>query len=102
MLLGHWGTTPGQNFIYVHLNRVIRKYDLGHDLYVADRGTADPAVVGNTYLEGTYSEVYPDITRTRTGCGSCFDSFHFPAEFRAMCRRSARDRFTRAASSAIR
>ncbi len=56
MLLGHWGTTPGQNFIYVHLNRVIKKYDLDM-IYVSGSGHGGPAVVANTYLEGTYSEV---------------------------------------------
>ena len=61
MLLGHWGTTPGQNFIYVHLNRIIKKYDLNM-IYVSGPGHGGPAVVGNTYLEGTYSEIYPDIS----------------------------------------
>ena len=59
-LLGHWGTTPGQNFIYVHLNRVIKKHDLNM-IYVAGPGHGGPGVVANTYLEGTYSEVYPDV-----------------------------------------
>ncbi len=59
MLLGHWGTTPGQNFIYAHLNRVIRKYDLDM-IYVSGPGHGGPAVVANTYLEGTYSEIYPE------------------------------------------
>jgi hypothetical protein len=59
MLLGHWGTTPGQNFIYVHLNRVIKQYDLDM-IYVSGPGHGGPAVVGNTYLEGTYSEIYPE------------------------------------------
>src|SRR5437660_6376383 len=58
-LLGHWGTTPGQNFIYVHLNRVIRKFDLNM-IYISGPGHGGPAVVANVYLEGTYSEVYPD------------------------------------------
>ena len=62
MLLGHWGTTPGQNFIYVHLNRVIKKYDLDM-IYVSGPGHGGPAVVGNTYLEGTYSEIYPNISQ---------------------------------------
>ena len=62
MLLGHWGTTPGQNFIYVHLNRVIKKYDLDM-IYVSGPGHGGPAVVGNTYLEGTYSEIYPHISQ---------------------------------------
>jgi xylulose-5-phosphate/fructose-6-phosphate phosphoketolase len=61
-LLGHWGTTPGLNFIYVHLNRVIKKYDLNM-IYIAGPGHGGPALVANTYLEGTYSEVYPDISQ---------------------------------------
>ena len=60
MRLGHWGTTPGQNFIYAHLNRVIQKYDLDM-VYVSGPGHGGPAVVANTCLEGTYSEVCPDI-----------------------------------------
>ena len=66
MLLGHWGTTPGQNFIYAHLNRVIKKYDLDM-IYVSGPGHGGPAVVGNTYLEGTYSEVYPNISQDEAG-----------------------------------
>ena len=59
LVVGHWGTTPGQNFIYVHLNRVIKKYDLDM-FYIAGPGHGGPALVGNTYLEGTYSEIYPE------------------------------------------
>ena len=77
MLLGHWGTTPGQNFIYVHLNRVIKKYDLDM-IYVSGPGHGGPAVVGNTYLEGTYSEVYPDISRDEAGLRKLFRQFSFP------------------------
>jgi hypothetical protein len=66
LLLGHWGTTPGQNFIYAHLNRVIKKYDLDM-IYVAGPGHGGPALVANTYLEGTYSEVYPDISQDEAG-----------------------------------
>ena len=62
MLLGHWGTTPGQNFIYVHLNRVIKRYDLD-TIFVSGPGHGGPAAVGNTYLEGTYSEIYPHISQ---------------------------------------
>src|SRR3984885_14836555 len=65
-LLGHWGTTPGQNFIYVHLNRVIQSHDLNM-IYVSGPGHGGPALVANTYLEGTYSEVYPNITRDEAG-----------------------------------
>ncbi|HUZ18945.1 MAG TPA: phosphoketolase family protein [Acidimicrobiales bacterium] len=77
MLLGHWGTTPGQNFIYVHLNRVIRKYDLDM-IYVSGPGHGGPAVVGNTYLEGTYSEIYPDISQDEAGLQKLFKQFSFP------------------------
>jgi len=77
MLLGHWGTTPGQNFIYVHLNRIIKKYDLDM-FYVAGPGHGGPALVGNTYLEGTYSEIYPDITRDEEGLKKLFTQFSFP------------------------
>src|SRR3954454_722030 len=61
-LLGHWGTTPGQNFIYVHLNRLIVEHDLDM-IYISGPGHGGPALVANTYLEGAYSEVYPTVTR---------------------------------------
>ena len=77
MLLGHWGTTPGQNFIYVHLNRVIGKYDLDM-IYVCGPGHGGPAVVGNTYLEGTYSEIYPHISQDEAGLQKLFRQFSFP------------------------
>jgi xylulose-5-phosphate/fructose-6-phosphate phosphoketolase len=77
LLLGHWGTTPGQNFIYVHLNRVIKKYDLDM-IYVSGPGHGGPAVVANTYLEGTYSEIYPDISRDEDGLRKLFVQFSFP------------------------
>jgi xylulose-5-phosphate/fructose-6-phosphate phosphoketolase len=77
ILLGHWGTTPGQNFIYVHLNRVIKKYDLDM-IYVSGPGHGGPAVVANTYLEGTYSEVYPDISQDEAGLQKLFFQFSFP------------------------
>jgi xylulose-5-phosphate/fructose-6-phosphate phosphoketolase len=77
MLIGHWGTTPGQNFIYVHLNRVIKKYDLDM-IYVCGPGHGGPAVVGHTYLEGTYSEVYPEISRDEAGLRKLFKQFSFP------------------------
>jgi xylulose-5-phosphate/fructose-6-phosphate phosphoketolase len=77
MLLGHWGTTPGQNFIYVHLNRVIKKYDLDM-IYVSGPGHGGPAVVGNTYLEGTYSEIYPNISQDVAGLRKLFLQFSFP------------------------
>ena len=71
MLLGHWGTTPGQNFIYVHLNRAIKKHDLDM-IYVSGPGHGGPAVVGNTYLEGTYSEIYPNISQDEVGLRKLF------------------------------
>ena len=77
MLLGHWGTTPGQNFIYVHLNRIIKKYDLNM-IYVSGPGHGGPALVGSTYLEGTYSEVYPHISQDEEGLKKLFTQFSFP------------------------
>ncbi|HQZ39911.1 MAG TPA: phosphoketolase family protein [Vicinamibacterales bacterium] len=77
MVLGHWGTTPGQNFIYVHLNRIITKYDLDM-IYISGPGHGGPAVVANTYLEGTYSEIYPDISHDEAGLRKLFLQFSFP------------------------
>jgi xylulose-5-phosphate/fructose-6-phosphate phosphoketolase len=77
MLIGHWGTTPGQNFIYTHLNRVIGKYDLDM-IYVCGPGHGGPAVVSHTYLEGTYSEVYPVISQDEAGLQRLFKQFSFP------------------------
>ncbi len=77
MLLGHWGTTPGQNFIYVHLNRIIKEYDLNM-VYVSGPGHGGPAVVANTYLEGSYTEVYPDISQDEAGLQKLFKQFSFP------------------------
>src|SRR5580700_2529609 len=77
MLLGHWGTTPGQNFIYTHLNRVIKKFDLDM-IYMAGPGHGGPALVAQTYLEGTYSEVYPNISRDIPGLTNLFRQFSFP------------------------
>jgi xylulose-5-phosphate/fructose-6-phosphate phosphoketolase len=76
-LLGHWGTTPGLNFIYVHLNRVIKKYDLNM-IYITGPGHGGPGLVANTYLEGTYSELYPDITQDEHGMKKLFTQFSFP------------------------
>jgi xylulose-5-phosphate/fructose-6-phosphate phosphoketolase len=77
MLLGHWGTTPGQNFIYTHLNRVIKAYDLDM-IYISGPGHGGPAVVGSTYLEGTYTEVYPNITQDEDGLKKLFTQFSYP------------------------
>jgi len=76
-LLGHWGTTPGLNLIYAHLNRVIRNWDLDV-IYVAGPGHGGPGLVANTYLEGTYSEVYPGITQDAAGMARLFRQFSFP------------------------
>ncbi|MDB5725823.1 MAG: phosphoketolase, partial [Novosphingobium sp.] len=77
LVVGHWGTTPGQNFIYVHLNRAIRAHDLNM-IYIAGPGHGGPAVVGNTYLEGSYSEVFPNISRDAAGLKRLFTQFSFP------------------------
>ena len=77
LVVSHWGTTPGQNFIYVHLNRVINKYDLDM-FYVAGPGHGGPAIVGNVYLEGTWSEVYPNVTQDEAGLKELFKQFSFP------------------------
>ena len=76
-LLGHWGTTPGLNFIYAHLNRLIKKLDLDM-IYIAGPGHGGPGLVANTYLEGTYSEVYPDISQDEAGMKRLFKQFSFP------------------------
>ncbi|OYY91816.1 MAG: phosphoketolase [Sphingomonas sp. 28-66-16] len=77
LVVGHWGTTPGQNFIYVHLNRVIRAHDLNM-IYIAGPGHGGPALVGNTYLEGSYSEFFPNISRDEAGMKRLFTQFSFP------------------------
>ena len=76
-LLGHWGTTPGLNFLYVHLNRVIRKHDLSM-IYITGPGHGGPGLVANTYLEGTYTEHYPNITQDEAGMQRLFKQFSFP------------------------
>ncbi len=76
-LLGHWGTTPGLNFIYVHLNRIIKKYDL-NAMYIAGPGHGGPGIVANTYLEGTYSEFYTHIPQNEEGLKKLFRQFSFP------------------------
>ena len=78
LVVGHWGTVPGQNFIYVHLNRVIRKYDVDM-IYVSGPGHGGAALVGNVYLEGTWSEVYPAVTRDEAGMKKLFKQFSFPS-----------------------
>jgi xylulose-5-phosphate/fructose-6-phosphate phosphoketolase len=76
-LLGHWGTTPGLNFIYVHLNRIIKEQQLKM-IYIAGPGHGGPGIVANTYLEGTYSEVYPNVSQDEQGMRRLFTQFSFP------------------------
>src|SRR5918992_5042047 len=75
--LGHWGTTPGLNFIYVHLNRVIRQHDLNM-IFITGPGHGGPALVANTYLEGTYSEFYSNVSQDEAGMKRLFKQFSFP------------------------
>lgn len=77
LLMGHWGTTPGQNFIYVHLNRIIKERDLNM-LYISGPGHGGPALIANTYLEGTYTETYPEISEDEAGMKKLFTQFSFP------------------------
>ncbi len=76
-LLGHWGTTPGLNFIYVHFNRIIKKYDLD-SIYIAGPGHGGPGLVANTYLEGTYSEYYPHVSQDTEGMKRLFKQVLLP------------------------
>jgi len=76
-LVGHWGTVPGQNFVYTHLNRIIKKYDLNM-IYISGPGHGGNAMIANTYLEGSYSEIYPDITEDENGLKKLFKQFSFP------------------------
>lgn len=76
-LLGHWGTTPGLNFVYVHLNRVIKEHDLNM-IYITGPGHGGPGLVANAYLEGTYSEVYPEVSQDEEGMRRLFKQFSFP------------------------
>ena len=98
-LLGHWGTTPGLNFIYVHLNRLIKKHDLNM-IYITGPGHGGPGMVANTYLEGTYSEVYPNIPQDEDGMKRLFNQFLSPAAFPATLRRRPPVRFMKAENSA--
>ncbi len=76
-LLGHWGTTPGLNFIYAHLNRIIRQQDLNL-IYICGPGHGGPGMVANTWLEGSYSEIYPHISQDAEGMQRLFKQFSFP------------------------
>ena len=100
-LLGHWGTTPGLNFIYVHLNRVINKHDLDM-IYITGPGHGGPGLVANAYLEGTYSEVYPNISAGRGGHEAAVQAVLVSrAASPATSRRRRRAPSTKAANSAM-
>jgi xylulose-5-phosphate/fructose-6-phosphate phosphoketolase len=83
-LLGHWGSDPGQTFVYVHLNRVIRKFDLNM-IYISGPGHGAPAVLSNCYLEGTYSEIYPEKSQDEEGMLRLFRAFSFPGQLGSHC-----------------
>lgn len=83
-LLGHWGSDPGQAFIWIHLNRVIRKYDLDM-IYISGPGHGAPAVISNCYLEGTYSEIYPEKSQNEAGMLNLFRAFSFPGQLGSHC-----------------
>ena len=100
-LLGHWGTTPGLNFIYVHLNRVIKARDLDM-IYITGPGHGGPGLVANAYLEGTYSEVYPNISSDEEGMKNCSSSSRFPAASPATSHPRRRARSMKAVNWAIR
>ena len=100
-LLGHWGTVPGLNFLYVHLNRVIKAQGL-NVLFIAGPGHGAPGVVANTWLEGTYSETYPEVSADEEAWAGCSASSPSPAASPATARRTRRAPSTRAASWATR
>ena len=83
-LLGHWGSDPGQTFVWVHLNRVIKKHGLSM-IYVSGPGHGAPAVISNAYLEGTYSEIYPEMSQDEEGIGNLFRAFSFPGRLGSHC-----------------
>ncbi len=101
LVVGHWGTVPGQNLIYVHLNRVIKRYELDM-FYVAGPGHGGPALVGNTYLEGTYSEIYPEAGHDEAGLKRLFGQFSFPGGISSHVAQTRRGRSTRGVSSGTR
>ena len=100
-LLGHWRTTPGLNFVYVHLNRAIKQYNLDVT-YVTGPGHGGPAFVASTYLERTYSEIYPEVTQDEAGSRNSSGNSPFRVALPATRRRRRRVRSTKAVSSAIR
>jgi hypothetical protein len=97
-LLGHWGTTPGLNFLYVHMNRVIKKYDL-NAIFITGPGHGGPGLVANTYLEGTYSEIYPEISQDLEGMRRLFKQFSFPGGIPSHVLRKRRVPSTKAENS---
>ena len=99
-IVGHWGTVPGQNFVYVHLNRVIKKYDQDMIL-ISGPGHGGNFFVANAYLDGTYSEVYPNISRDEEGMRKLFSSSASPAASRPTLRPRPPVPSTKAASWAI-
>ncbi len=100
-LMGHWGTTPGLNFVYVHLNRLIRERGIDA-IYVTGPGHGGPGLVANTYLEGTYSEVYPHVARDEDGLRRLFRQFSFPGGIPSHVAPQTPARSTRVASLATR
>ena len=96
-LLGHWGTTPGLNLLYVHLNRLIKQHSLNM-MTIIGPGHGGPGIVANSYLEGSYTERYPAIEQNRTGLSGCFASFRGRAASPATSRRRYLALFTKAAS----
>lgn len=99
-IVGHWGTVPGQNLIYVHLNRIIKQYNLDMIL-LSGPGHGGNFFVANTYLEGTYSEVYPNISEDTEGMKRLFKQFSFPAALPATLHRRPRAPSTRAVNWVI-
>ena len=96
-LLGHWGTSPGLNMLYVHLNRVINKDDLNM-IYIIGPGHGGPSLVAHAYLEGTYSEFYPNISQVRKACNGCSSNSVSPVEFPAMLHQKRPAAFTKVAN----
>ena len=96
-IVGHWGTVPGQNFVFVHLNRVIKRYDLDLIL-LSGPGHGGNFYIANDYLDGSYSEVYPNISQDEDGMRKLFKQFSFPAAYPAIVRPRRRARSTKAAS----
>ena len=99
-LLGHWGSSPGLSFIYVHLNRLIKKYDLDM-IFLAGPGHGAPGVLGPAYLEGTYSEVYPEKSLDVEGLRDFFKEFSFPEALGATALLRRRGRSMKAENSAM-